>query len=73
MNLFAFMLPCLAGWMNRNRQDVIEYLQEKIRILKELLRKKPQFNDDQRRRLASKARRLGRKVLDWLATIRIFQ
>lgn len=33
MNPFAFLVICVAGWMNRNQQDVIEYLQEEIRFL----------------------------------------
>jgi hypothetical protein len=37
VNPFAFLLICIAGWMNRNQQDVIEYLQEEIGVLKELL------------------------------------
>jgi len=37
MDPFAFLVICVAGWMNRNQQDVIEYLQEEIRVLKELL------------------------------------
>lgn len=41
MNPFAFMLLCLAGWMNRNQQDVIEYLQEEVRVLKEMLGNPP--------------------------------
>jgi len=44
MNLFAFLVVCVVGWMNRNQQDVIEYLQEEIRVLKELLGKQPRFN-----------------------------
>lgn len=46
--------------MNRSQQDIIEYLQEEIRVLKELLDKKPRFNDHQRWRLAVKGKRLGR-------------
>jgi hypothetical protein len=69
VNPFMFMLPCLAGWMNRNQQDLIEYLQEEIRVLTEFLGKKPRFNDDQRRRLASKGKRLGRKGLDRFANL----
>lgn len=63
MNPFAFLLLCPAGWVNRHQQDVIEYLQEEIRVLKELLGKKPRFNDDQRRRLATKGKRLGREAV----------
>jgi putative transposase len=55
--------------MNRNQQDVIEYLQEETRVLKELLGKKPCFKDDQRRRLAIKGKRLGRKTLDRFASL----
>src|SRR5664279_1962025 len=69
MNPFAFLVLCVAGWMNRNQQDVIEYLQEEIRVLKELLGKKPRFNDGQRRRLAIKGRRLGRQTLDRFASL----
>jgi hypothetical protein len=39
MNPLAFLLLCLAGWMNRNQQDAIEYLPEEISVLKELLGK----------------------------------
>ena len=55
--------------MNHNQQDVIEYLQEEIRVLKELLGQKPRFNDGQRRRLAIKGRRLGRKALDRFSSL----
>ena len=54
INPLTLLLISLAGWMNRNQQDVIAYLQEEIRVLKEQLSKKPRFNDDQRRRLAIK-------------------
>ena len=35
MDAFKLILVSLAGWMNRQQQHVIEYLQEEIRILKE--------------------------------------
>lgn len=69
MKLFAFPAICVAGWMNRHQQEVIEYLQEEIRVLKELLGQKPRFNDDQRQRLTVKAKRLSRKVLNRLASL----
>ena len=69
MNPLAFLLICVAGWMNRNQQDVIEYLQEEIRVLKEMLGKKPRFNDGQRRRLAIKGKRLGCKALDRFSSL----
>jgi hypothetical protein len=71
MNLFAFLVICVAGWMNRNQQDAIEYLQEEIRELKELMGKKPRFNDGQRQRLAIKGKRLGRKALDRFSSLQL--
>jgi hypothetical protein len=35
MDAFKLILVSLAGWMNRQQQHVIEYLQEEIRVLKE--------------------------------------
>jgi transposase InsO family protein len=55
--------------MNRNQQEVIVYLQEEIRMLREQLDKKPRFNDAQRMRLATKAKRIGRKALNQFATL----
>ncbi|MGA2867180.1 MAG: hypothetical protein ABSF95_22105 [Verrucomicrobiota bacterium] len=59
MNLLQFFMLSLAGWMNRNQQFAIEYLQAEVKVLKEQLGKKPRFNDDQRRRLAAKAKKLA--------------
>jgi hypothetical protein len=68
-NPFAFLVLFTAGWMNRNQQGVIEYLQEEVRVLLELLGKKPRFNNGQRRRLAIKGKNLGRKTLDRCASL----
>jgi putative transposase len=35
MDAFKLILVSLAGWMNRQQQHVIEYLQEEIRMAKE--------------------------------------
>ena len=60
----------LAGWINRQQLDVIEYLQEENQVLREQLKgKRLRFTDDQRRRLAAKAKTLGRKVLRNLETV----
>ena len=59
MDVLKFVLVGLAGWMNRNQQWVIEYLQEEVKILKEAHgTKRLRFTDDQRRRLAVKAKKL---------------
>jgi len=48
------LLTALAGWMNRQQQDVIAYLAEENRVLKEQQKgKRLRLNDDQRRRLAA--------------------
>jgi putative transposase len=63
MDAFKLILVSLAGWMNRQQQHVIEYLQEEIKVLKEQQGDgRPNFTDDQRRRLARKAKviRFGR-------------
>jgi len=64
------LLTALAGWMNRQQQDVIAYLVEENRVLKEQQKgKRLRLDDDQRRRLAARAKKLGRRVLDRIATI----
>ncbi len=64
------LLLTVSGWVNRHQQDVIAYLVEENRVLKEQLKgRKLRLTDDQRRRLAAKAKRLGRQVLDKVATI----
>ncbi len=57
-----FLISILAGWVNRGQQDLIEYLQEEKRVLREQLgAKRLLFTDVQRRRLAAKAKRLVAK------------
>ena len=64
------LLVTLAGWVNRHQQHVIEYLVEENRVLKgQLEGRRLRLTDDQRRRLAAKGRRLGRRVLRQVATI----
>jgi hypothetical protein len=69
VNQLQLLLLCLAGWINRNQQQVIEYLQEEVRVLKEQLGKRPRFNDEQRRRLAAKARKIHPQRLQWLSPL----
>jgi len=65
-----FVLVALAGWMNQQQRDVIDYLQEENRVLREQLgSRRLRFTDDQRRRLAGKARTLGRRLLREMTTI----
>ncbi|MBN1652693.1 MAG: transposase [Deltaproteobacteria bacterium] len=59
-----FILAFFAGWVNRSQQALIDYLQTENEIYREKLGgKRIRFTDDQRRRLAVKAKALGRKAL----------
>ena len=54
------LLMMVAGWINRHQLQIIEYLKEENRILKERLGDRPiHFTDAQRRRLARKAKVLA--------------
>jgi putative transposase len=65
-----FLLVAVAGWMNQRQQQAIEYLREENRVLREQLGdRRVRFNDDQRRRLAVRAKGLGRKLLAEVATL----
>jgi hypothetical protein len=67
---WQLLLVTLAGWINRQQQDVIAYIQEENRILKDKLKgKRIRFTDDERRRMAVKGKVLGRKVLREVASI----
>ncbi len=55
----TMLLVMLAGWINRQQQDMIDYLKEENKILHEKLGKRRIIlNDDQRRRLAIKGKTL---------------
>ena len=67
---FSFLVVSLAGWMNQHQQHVIHYLIEENRVLREHIGdRRMRFSDDQRRRLAVMAKKIGRKLLNEVATI----
>src|SRR5678815_6154277 len=67
---FRFLLIAVAGWMNQHQLLAIDYLREENRVLREQLGgRRLRFTDGQRRRLAAKAKGLGRKLLAEFATI----
>jgi len=67
---FSFIVTTLARWMNGHQHSVIAYLMEENRVLREQIgNRRLRFNDDQRRRLAAKAKTLDRKTLNQVATI----
>jgi putative transposase len=70
MDSVRFILLCLAGWINRQQQDAIAYLQEEVAVLREQLGpKRPKFTDAQRRRLAVRARKLKFGKLKEIASV----
>ena len=68
---FRFVLIAVAGWMNQREYQIIDYLREENRVLREQLgeRRRLRFNDDQRRRLAVKAKGLAGRLLDEMSPI----
>ena len=67
---FHLLVIALAGWLNRNQQAVIDYLIKENRVLKDQLEgQRLRFTDEQRMRLAVKAKVLGRRLLDEIETI----
>ena len=65
-----FLLVALAGWINQQQRDVIDYLQEENRVLREQLGpRRLRFTNDQRIRLAAKAKTLGRRALTEIRSI----
>ena len=65
-----FLIFTVAGWLNRHQEDLIDYLREENRVLREQLGGRPlRLTDAQRRRLAVRGRKLGRRVLTQVAGI----
>ena len=67
---WQFYFFILAGWVNHQQQEMIDYLRTENQVLKEKLGKKRiLLNDDQRRRLAVKGKILGRKRLEQVGSL----
>ena len=67
---WKFILIALGGWIHRQQEDVIAYLREENRVLREQLGPgRLRFTDPQRRRLAAKARALPHRALRDVATL----
>ena len=57
---FHLLVIALVGWFSRHQQDVIDYLIEENRVLKmQLEGRRLRFTDEQRIRLAVKAKAVG--------------
>ena len=58
-----FLVLTFAGWVNRHQDDLIAYLREEKRVLREHLGPRPlRRTDAQRRRRAVRGQQLGRRV-----------
>ena len=67
---WQLLLLVLAGWINRQQQDVIEYLVAENRVLrKKVGKKRVILTNDQRRLMGIKGKALGRKLLGVYASI----
>ena len=69
INPMTILLTMLAGWLNRQQADIIDYLTEENKILREKLGpKRILLDDSQRHRLATLGKKLGRKTLGQFCT-----
>jgi hypothetical protein len=69
-SVFHVLLISIIGWLDRREREAIAYLIEENRILrKQLWRCRLRLTDDDRRRLAARAYRLGRQMLRDVATL----
>src|ERR671913_1618844 len=64
------VLGVLTGWLDRRERETIAYLIEENRLLRRQLgTRRLRLTDDDRRRLAARAYRVGRAALREIATI----
>jgi transposase InsO family protein len=68
IHTWQLVVAAVAGWVSQEQQDVIAYIMEENKVLKERLTvalggRRLLLTDDQRRKLAAKAKKIGRKAL----------
>jgi hypothetical protein len=64
------VLSVLIGWLGRREPEAVAYLVEENRLLRRQLgNRRLHLMDDDRRRLAARAHRVGRAALREIATI----
>jgi len=64
------LLLTITGWLDHRERQALAYLIEENRLLRRQVGgRRLRFTDDERRRLAVRAHRLGRKALREVATI----
>src|SRR6202140_2576367 len=70
MSALQMVLAVLIGWLDRPAREALVYLIEENRILRaQLGGRRLRLTDDDRRRLAVRAFRMGRRALREIATI----
>jgi transposase InsO family protein len=70
MSALQMWLVVLIGWLDRQEREALAYLIEENRVLREQIGgRRMQLTDDDRRRLAVRAYRLGRATLRDVATL----
>ena len=67
---WTFFAVAIAGWMNRQQQQVIDYLRTENQVLREKLGgKRLILNESQKVRLATAAMKLGKDLLRQFGTL----
>jgi transposase InsO family protein len=70
VSVLRLLLLCITGWLDRREREALAYLVDENRLLRRQLGgRRLRFTDDDRRRLAMRAHRLGRAALRDLATV----
>ena len=70
VSVLRLLLLTITGWLDRREREALAYLIEENRVLRQQVGgRRLRFTDDDRRRLAIRAHRLGRQALREVATI----
>jgi putative transposase len=70
VSAFQMLLLTVTSWLDQREREVLAYLMEENRVLRRQLGgRRLRLTDDDRRKLAARAYRLGRAVLREVATI----
>jgi len=70
VSVLRLLLLAITGWLDRQEREALAYLIEENRVLRRQVgQRRLRFTDDDRRRLAVRAHRLGREALRGLVTI----
>ena len=70
LGALPILLSALTGWLDRREREAVAYLIEENRLMRRQLGgRRLRLTDDERRRLAARAYRVGRAALRDIATI----